>query len=164
MRKEAVDGWSAPNLATVLGPLLRAPVRLWRWPGGLLAEHRFLRLTHLGRFSGRRSQSMLEIVGAGSTPGEVIVSAGFGSAADWYRDVQAHPAIEVALSDRRFRPAHRILDEPEVVAVLAAYEQSHRWITQLLRDQVNWCYDGTDRARRRLARELTLVAFRPTAR
>ncbi len=105
---------------------------------------------------------MLEIVGAGSTPGEVIVSAGFGSAADWYRDVQAHPAIEVALSDRRFRPAHRILDEPEVVAVLAAYEP-HRWITQLLRDLVN-CYDGTDRARRRLARELTLVAFRPTAR
>lgn len=74
---------------------------------------------------------------------------------------QACPAPEVALPDRRFRPVHRILDEPEAVAVLAAYEQTHRWVTQLLRHRLSWRYDGSEHARHRLARELTLVAFRP---
>ncbi len=152
---------SAPRPGSVLGPLLRTPVQLLRWSGGRLADHRFLRLTHLGRFSGRHFQGMLEIVGTTSTPGEVIVSAGTAHAADWYRDVQAHPAIEVALPGHRFRPLHRVLDEPEAVAVLAAYEQLHRWAAPLLGHRLSWRYDGSERARHRLARELTLVAFRP---
>ncbi len=85
-------------------------------------EHRFLRLTHLGRFSGRYHQSMVAIVGTGSTPGEVIVSAGTGPTG--YRNVQAHPGIEVARPDHRFRSAHRMLDGYKAVDVLTAYEHT----------------------------------------
>lgn len=104
---------------------------------------------------------MLEILGTGSMPGEVIVSAGTEHTADWYRDLQAHRGIEVALTDHRFRPLHRGLNEIEAVAVLTAYEQLHRWAAPLLGHRLSWRYDGSEHARHRLARELTLVAFRP---
>ena len=59
--------------------LLRAPGLLYDWHAGWLLGHRFLRLTHLGRRSGRRYRTMLEVVGTGQAPGEVVVVAGLVS-------------------------------------------------------------------------------------
>jgi len=69
--------------------LLRSPALLYDCNVGWLLGHRFLRLTHTGRQSGRRYQTMLEVIGTGPAPGEVIVIAGLGRSADWYRNVQA---------------------------------------------------------------------------
>ncbi len=111
---------------------------------------------------------MLEVIGMGAAAGEVIVVAGFGRAADWYRNVQAKPAVEVAIGRRRFVPVHRVLDESEATATLADYERRNRWATPVVRRMLSWLvgwdYDGSNDARRRLASELPLVAFRPTER
>jgi deazaflavin-dependent oxidoreductase (nitroreductase family) len=117
--------------------LLRAPGLLYDWHAGWLLGHRFLRLTHRGRRSGRRYRTMLEVVGSGPAPGEVVAVAGLGRSADWFRNLQAGRGVEVAIGRRRFRPRHRVLS----------------WL-------VGWRYDGSDGARRRLAGELPLVALR----
>jgi deazaflavin-dependent oxidoreductase (nitroreductase family) len=144
------------------------PALLNDWNAGRLLGHRFLRLTHAGRRSGRRYRTVLEVIGTGSAPDQVIVMAGLGPSADWYRNLQAHPAIEVAIAQQRFQPAHRVLSEREAVAVLADYERRNRWVSPLVRRMLSWLvgwnYDGTDEARRRLAHELPLVAFRPEER
>lgn len=150
-----------------LGPLtrhlLRAPARLYDWHLGWLLGHRFLRLTHVGRRSGHRYQTMLEVIG--STPAlEVIVLAGLGRSADWYRNIQAQPAVEVAVGSRRFVPVHRILGPEEAAAVLGAYERRNRLITPVVRRVLSWLvgwrYDGSLAARERLAHQLPVVAFR----
>ncbi len=147
--------------------LLRAPARLYDWNAGWLLGHRFLRLTHIGRRSGKRYQTVLEVIGTRVPAEEVIVIAGLGPSADWYRNIEAAPAVEVALGGRRFRPAHRTLSEAEAVEVLADYEHRNRWATPVVRRVltwlVGWSYDGSDAARRRLAHELPLIAFRPAA-
>lgn len=103
-------------------------------------------------------------IGTGPEPGEVIVIAGLGRSADWYRNVQAQPAVEVAIARRRFRPVHRFLDYKEAIAVIEQYEQRHRLATPVVRRVltwlVDWDYDGSANARRRLVQELPLVAFR----
>jgi deazaflavin-dependent oxidoreductase (nitroreductase family) len=145
--------------------LLRAPAVLYDWHAGWLLGHRFLRLTHRGRRSGRRYRTMLEVVGTGRVPGEVVVMAGLGPSADWYRNLQAGRGVEVAIGRRRFRPAHRVLDRPEAAAALAGYERRNRLVAPLVRlvlsRLVGWRYDGSDTARWRLAGQLPLVAFRP---
>lgn len=145
--------------------LLRAPARLYDWNAGWLLGRRFLRLTHIGRRSGRPYRTMLEVIGTGSAPGEVIVIAGLGRSADWYRNVQAQPAAEVAIVRHRFRPAHRVLELSEAAQVLADYERHNRWATPVVRRVLSWLvgwgYDGSEDARWRLARELPIVAFRP---
>ena len=145
--------------------VLRAPAQLYAWNAGWLLGQRFLLLTHVGRRTGRLHRTVLEVIGTRPAGGEFLVVAGLGRSANWYRNLQAGPAVEVAVGRRRFRPGHRTLSEGEAIAAFAAYERRNRLVTPVVRVVLSWLvgwrYDGSDYARRRLARELPVVAFRP---
>lgn len=146
--------------------LLRAPARLYDWNAGWLLGRRFLLLTHTGRRTGQRHRTMLEVIGTRPTAGELLVVAGLGRSANWYRNLQAHVAVEVAVGRQRFRPEHRTLSQGEAIAALRDYERRNRLAAPVVRRVLSWLvgwrYDGSDGARRHLARELPVVAFRPT--
>lgn len=145
--------------------LLRAPVHLYRWNCGWLLGRRFLLLTHAGRRTGRRHQTVLEILDHRDDGPEVVVMTGFGRGADWFRNIQAVPAAEVVVGTHRFAAAHRILNAEEAERVFAHYEQRNRWVAPImrmvLRRLLGWRYNGSDGARRRAVAQLPLVAFRP---
>lgn len=145
--------------------LLRLPSALYEHNAGWLLGHRFVCLTHVGRTSGRRYRTVLEVVGLDRASGEVMVIAGLGRRTDWYRNIAAHPPVEVAIGRRRFRPEHRELGEDEAVAVMTEYARRHPLIAPLLPRVltwlVGWRYDGTEQANRRLVRERPIIAFRP---
>ena len=148
--------------------LLRVPTHLYDWHLGWILGHRFLRLTHVGRRSGRHYQTILEVIGENPTGREVIVIAGLGRSAQWYRNLQAHHATEVAIGRERFTPRHRQLSESEATAVLANYERRNRLIAPVIRRVLSWLvgwrYDGTDTARRQLVTELPVIGLRPVDR
>ncbi len=95
----------------------------------------------------------------------MIVIAGLGRSANWYRNLQAHGAIEVAIGRERFTPRHRQLSQSEASTVLADYERRNRLITPIVRRLLSWLvgwrYDGTDTARRQLVTELPVIGLRP---
>ena len=62
--------------AAMVRRLLRAPNMLYDRDLGWLLGERFLRLVHVGRTSGRRYRTVLEVVGAGPRSGEVVVLSG----------------------------------------------------------------------------------------
>ncbi|MDQ2895209.1 MAG: nitroreductase family deazaflavin-dependent oxidoreductase [Actinomycetota bacterium] len=152
----------------ILISLLRAPAHLYDRRAGWLLGRRFLRLTHLGRRSGQRYQTMLEVIGEDPKTREVFVIAGLGSQAQWYRNLLAHDAIEVAISHERFTPTHRQLNTTEAAAVLARYEHRNRLIAPIIRRLLSWLvgwpYDGTQVARQRLVTQLPVIGLRPTSR
>lgn len=103
---------------TVLDPQFEAKLRqyfkrgnpfmlgLWRlglgqwlnaWPeyGG-----RIMVLTHVGRKTGLRRQTPLNYA---LIDGEIYCLAGFGSIADWYRNIMNNPEVEVWLPDGWWR-------------------------------------------------------------
>ncbi|GLY42748.1 hypothetical protein Amsp01_087710 [Amycolatopsis sp. NBRC 101858] len=143
--------------------VFRAPVRLYDRGFGRLLGGRFLCLTHLGRKSGRMYRTVLEVVGQDGE--EFVVVAGLGAGADWYRNIQAHPPVEVVVGRSRFPAEHRVLGEDEAVAAIAGYEHRNRMAGPVVRfalgKLLGWRYDGTDLARRRMARQLPLVGLRP---
>ena len=149
----------------VLRRLLRAPTLIFRAGLGGLFGERFLMLTHVGRRTGRHYRTVLEVVGRLPASGAFVVMAGFGSSADWLRNVQAGGALEVRIGRRRFRPAFRLLPEEEAAEVFAAYECDNRLIAPIVRTVlsrlVGWRYTGSEDDRHRLVRERPLVAFRP---
>ena len=155
------------RLGPVTRRLLRAPARLYDWHAGWLLGPRFVRLTHVGRRSGREHRTILEPIGNDRATGELTVLVGQGPTADWYRNIQRAPAVELATMRRRFRPVHRVLSEDEAVAALAEFERRHRWAAWPIRRALGWLagwrYDGGPEARRRLARQLPVVAFRQSA-
>ncbi|MDQ2759263.1 MAG: nitroreductase family deazaflavin-dependent oxidoreductase [Actinomycetota bacterium] len=152
----------------ILTSLLRAPAHLYDWHAGWILGRRFLRLTHCGRRSGRRYQTMLEVIGQDRRTGEAFVIAGLGPQAQWYRNLLAHEAIEVAIGRDRFTPTHRQLDTTEASTVLAQYEYRNRFAAHIIRRLlgwlVGWPYDGTQDARRRLVTQLPVIGLRPTSR
>jgi deazaflavin-dependent oxidoreductase (nitroreductase family) len=157
-----------PRPGPILAAMLRAPARLYDWNGGWVLGRRFLRLTHVGRRTGREYRTMLEVVGENRDRHEVIVVAGLGRSAQWYRNLLADKATEVAIGRERFAPRYRELDPAEAAAVLAEYEQRNRYIAPVVRRVLSWLvgwhYDGTEVKRLQLASELPMVALRPEDR
>lgn len=144
--------------------LLRSPVYLYRVGLGRLFGHRLLVITHRGRNSGRLYRTPLEVARYDPATQEAIVPSGWGRQADWYRNIQASPAIEVWLGGRRFRPEQRFLSESEAAEVMAHYARRHpRGTRELTRWLLDHRYDNAHEAGEALATKVPLVGFRPAS-
>lgn len=145
--------------------LFRAPVYLYRWRLGWLFGHRLLLLTHIGRRSGLRRQTVLEVVEYHKAGPEVVVANGFGPDCDWVRNIEARPGEEVTVGARHFGASHRFLGEDEAMRVIQGYEHRNRFIAPIVRRGFSWLlgwqYRGGEGDRRRLIRQIPLIAFRP---
>lgn len=105
--------------------LVRAPIWLYRIRAGALLGGRVLMLEHIGRTSGARRYVVLEIVDRPS-PEHIVVASGFGTKAQWYRNILADPHVRVWLGSRRPTAAiAHVLDQPRVDQVLADYRARH---------------------------------------
>ena len=149
----------------MLWHLFRAPVYLYRWGLGWLFGKRCLLLTHIGRRTGRRRQTVLEVVEYRKQGPEVVVVNGFGRDSDWIRNIEANPMEEVTVGSQHFVASHRFLGEEEATKVMRDYEYRNRFITPVVRAGLSWLlgwrYHGNDGDRRRLVRQLPLIAFQP---
>ncbi len=113
--------------------LFRGPVYLYRWHLGWLFGRRLLLLTHTGRRTGLRRQTVLEVVEYRQQGPEVVVANGFGPNCDWVRNIEATPTEEVTVASQHFVAAHRYLGEEEAVRVMQDYEHRNRFIAPVVR-------------------------------
>ena len=137
------------------------PLYLYRWHLGGLVGHSFLMVTHLGRKSGRRRQTGLEVAHYDPATQECIVVAAYGEQADWYRNIQAHPALEVQVGSKRYPPVQRFLTFEETWAFLSAYQRHHPRRLRVLLRFAGFPYDGSEEDLRAVAQLIRCVAFRP---
>jgi len=157
-----LHGSRRPNGA--LRRLFRAPEYLYHWECGWLLGRRFLLLIHVGRRTGLRGHTVLEVLEYRKEGPEAVVISAFGPTADWIRNIETIPNPEVVIGSHRFIAAYRILDEEEAVRVIAGYEQRHWLIAPIIRlvlsRLLGWRYRGSSGDRRRLIAQLPLIAFR----
>ena len=152
------------RLSGTLRWLFRAPVFVYRWRCGWLLGHRFLLLIHVGRRTGRRRDTVLEVVEYRKDGPEAVVVSAFGREADWLRNIEATPNPEVIIGSLHFTAEYRVLGEDEAVRVLAGYQHRNRLIAPIVRlgfsRILGWKFDGSEEHRRRLAAQLPFIAFR----
>jgi deazaflavin-dependent oxidoreductase (nitroreductase family) len=146
--------------------LLHAPNALYDAHAGALLGHRFLRLTHRGRRTGRPHRTVLEVLAWDGKNQEAVVISGLGPRAQWLRNVLAAGAAEIEIGRERWTASVRALGPAEGAAVLADYERRNRIVTPIVRRVLSrlagFRYDGTESARRRLVERLPVVAFIPS--
>jgi deazaflavin-dependent oxidoreductase (nitroreductase family) len=137
------------------------PRYLYHWHLGWLLGHRCLMITHRGRKTGRLRQTVLEVVSYDPSIQECIVMSGYGTQSDWYRNIQAHPAIEVQVGRQRYMPQQRMLSEEETRARLEVYQRDHPLLFRELMHLVGYAYESTPEGLHVLSQILRGVAWRP---
>ena len=120
---DTVTGLGARALRT--RGLVRAPILIYRAGLGFLFGGRLLMMQHRGRTSGAARYVVLEVVDHPAADEYVIVS-GFGTRAQWYRNIEAEPAVRIWVGLRRGVPARATaMSETESAAALDHYIQEH---------------------------------------
>jgi deazaflavin-dependent oxidoreductase (nitroreductase family) len=101
--------------------LLRLPVLLYRLGLGWLLGYRFAQITHRGRRSGRIYRSVVEVVRFDPATHEVVVLAAWRGRTDWYRNLEAAPALEISIGHLRFVPEQRLLIADQTLREVCSY-------------------------------------------
>lgn len=145
----------------VLRVLFRLPVWIYRLRLAWLMGHRFLMITHRGRRTGKVRHTVVEVVRYDKATDEFVVASGYGATSDWYRNLQATPAIQIQVGGRRFAPVLRLLTLAEVYQEYTDYEARHPKATRQIPKLLGIEYDGTETQRRNLATYIPMIAFKP---
>jgi demethylmenaquinone methyltransferase/2-methoxy-6-polyprenyl-1,4-benzoquinol methylase len=162
-RTEASLGGAGRHPHGPLARLARAPAWLYRRQLGWLLGERFLLITHLGRRTGRARHTVVEVVAHARDTNEYMVVAAWGRRSDWFRNIEAHPAVEIAVGRRRFAPTQRILSEDEALAVLRSYRRRHPLAFRGIAWALGWGTSLSEEDLRRFARGAAVVAFKPAS-
>jgi deazaflavin-dependent oxidoreductase (nitroreductase family) len=130
--------------------IARAPIRLYRLGLGGLLGGRFVLLEHRGRRSGLPRQVVLEVVDGDPRSGEVLIASGYGSRAQWFRNIRTHPRVGFRIGERRFTGVAEPLEPAESGRRLAAYALRRPRSAALLMRTIGHDVDGTPDAYERL--------------
>ncbi len=105
---------------------VRLPIWLYRLRLGWLLGGRFLLLSHTGRKTSLPRRTVLEVVHHDTDSATYFVAAAWGAKAQWLRNIQARPRIEVTVGRRRFGAIARVVSPEEAERVLETYARQHR--------------------------------------
>ncbi len=138
----------------------RWPILVYRLHLGWLMGHNFMLVSHRGRRSGKVRQTGVMVLRYDARTREAIVAAGSRSA-DWYRNIQAAPAVEIAIGSERYRPAQRLLETGEIAAALA-WSRLHHPVSAWVQSKFfGWPWGSTEETLHGIAQSLGGVAFSP---
>jgi deazaflavin-dependent oxidoreductase (nitroreductase family) len=141
-------------------PLMKLPLILYRLRLGWLVGHWFMRLTHVGRKSGKLRHTVLAVLRYDSQAREVMVVSAW-SASDWYYNIRATPALAVETGREFFAPEQHNLSAEEVAALLDEFRTRHPIVGRILCRIPGWKFPASRPEILELARSLRGVAFRP---
>jgi deazaflavin-dependent oxidoreductase (nitroreductase family) len=144
--------------------IAKGPVLLYRMRMGWLLGHRALMLTHRGRKSGLVRRTVVGVFRYNKATEESIVVGSYGEKSDWYRNIQASPALRIDTGSSHYTPEQHLLTPDEAYEVFARYGHRHPfWVRTLVR-LAGAPQDDLSAAYRVLGEAVPVVAFRPRGR
>ncbi len=146
----------------VLRFLFRLPILLYRAHMGWLLGGRFLMLTHIGRRSGQLRQVMLEVVMHEPDSKAYFVAAGWRGKADWFRNIQTNPAVQVVVGTRTFKAIASVVQPNEAADRFYVYARRFPLaFRELSRIMMGKMVQSTREDCLRLAQSVPLVKLMP---
>jgi deazaflavin-dependent oxidoreductase (nitroreductase family) len=144
--------------------LFRLPAYVYRVGLGWLFGRRIILLKHVGRVSGMRRQTILEVAEHDVADGSFVVASGWGPSADWYRNVVHTPDVSIQVGGRTIPVSAVPLTEDEGAEIFARYASRHRRTAKIILPRVlGLSVDGSDADFRGVGRRMPFVRFVPRA-
>jgi deazaflavin-dependent oxidoreductase (nitroreductase family) len=141
--------------------VFRLPLLMYRRGWGWLLGDTFLLLVHAGRTTGKRYSTVAMVLRYDARTREAVICSAWGQDADWIRNIQARPALQVQIGRDSFTPQQRFLSEDEGLAVLAGFRRRHRQRSRLIASVLGWGDLGSDAAARDFVSTRPFVSLRP---
>jgi deazaflavin-dependent oxidoreductase (nitroreductase family) len=142
---------------------MRLPRPLYHHRLGRLLGHTFLLITHEGRRSGIRHETVAMALTYDPQTHEAVVCSAWGQNTQWVRNLRAHPALQIQVGSETYVPEQRFLSEDEAVAVGIEFRNRHPWRLRLLATTLGWGDLSTNAAVREFVRSRPFVVFRPAS-
>jgi deazaflavin-dependent oxidoreductase (nitroreductase family) len=141
--------------------LMRTPRPLYHRRWGRLLGHTFLLITHQGRKSGKRRETVAMALRYDPETCEAVVFSAWGPNTQWIQNLRAHPALEIQIGGERYVPEQHFLSEDEAVAVGMGFRRRHPLRLRLFATILGWGDLGSEAAMHEFVRRRPFVAFRP---
>jgi deazaflavin-dependent oxidoreductase (nitroreductase family) len=141
---------------------VKLPLGLYRAHLGWLLGERFLRLTHIGRKSGKPHETVIEVVDHDRATDSYIVTSGWGEKSDWYQNILKTPQVAIDVGRRHLNVTAEHLTREAAEQWLFNYAQAHPRTFQSLAKFMTGEQLGTTREDcRRVAETVPVIALRP---
>jgi deazaflavin-dependent oxidoreductase (nitroreductase family) len=140
---------------------LQSPKWLYHAKLGFVFGQRFLLLEHTGRKSGNVYHTPLEVAYHNPETDEYVVTSGDGVRADWYRNIQANPAVAIWIRSSRYPTAQRFLPTEEAVEVMKTYEREHPKTAARLEEIMGVSHDETQESWLAMMEQIPMIGFTP---
>lgn len=111
--------------AGFLRMLVRFPILLYRLKLGWLLGKRFVLLNHIGRKSGLKRQTVVEVIDFDKEAGTYYIASGWGYTSNWYQNLLAKPSITIQVGLKKLKVVARTLSAADSVKVLLKYQAMH---------------------------------------
>lgn len=157
-KETTCPGNARPNVFML--PILKLPRLLYRAGFGRLFGHRFMLLTHIGRYSGKVRQTVLAVLRFDPKTNEIMAISAW-SESDWYKNILVSPALQVEIGLTRFVPMQRSLLSEEIATLFEDYRRMHPLFSRIVCQIPGWKWDSSHDEWLELAHTLQGVAFRP---
>lgn len=151
---------SSQNPPALIKPFFKMPLFFYHLGLGRIFGKRFMVLTHKGRRSGKVYQSVLAVLKYDQKTREIYAVSPWASS-NWYRNIQAMPALKVETGGVSYAPAQRSLNAEEIAGLLVTYRNEHPIFSRIIGRIPGWKIDSTYEEFLELAQTLRGVAFRP---
>ncbi|HEV7211912.1 MAG TPA: nitroreductase family deazaflavin-dependent oxidoreductase [Blastococcus sp.] len=140
--------------------LFRLPLKAYQHNAGPAVGRTFLAFTHVGRATGRPHRTVAMVLRYATAAREAVIVSAWGPQTDWYRNLQAHPAVQVQLGGQTFPPRQRFLTEEEAIEVAGRFRREHPHRLRFF-SVLGWGDLTDDERLRQFVRTHPFVAFRP---
>ncbi len=141
---------------------MRMPRPLYHRGWGRLLGHTFLLITHQGRKTGKRRETVAMALTYDPDTREAIVCSAWGPNTEWMRNLRAHPALQIQIGRERYVPEQHFVSEDEAATVALEFRRRHPHRLRLFATILGWGDLSSDEAVRELVRNRPFVSFRPT--
>ncbi len=158
-RQQGIGG-STARAPVIMVPIFKSPIFLYRLGLGWLFGHRFMMLTHAGRRSKKVYRTILAVLQYDAQTKEIMAISAW-TRSDWYKNIQALPALQVETGFTRYVPDFRILPPEEIAALFKQYRDKHPLFCRIVCKIPGWKWNSNYEEFLELARSIRGIAFRP---
>jgi deazaflavin-dependent oxidoreductase (nitroreductase family) len=141
-------------------PLFMHKIGLGGWERFIGAQ--WMLLTTTGRKSGKRRQTLVDVMDYDKATDTYYIEAAYGSHADWFKNIQVTPRFEAQVGKRKFIAQAEILNEGNTGEMLVQFFRRKPAYTRSVMAMVGMKFKDEEELRP-LGKNLTLLAVKPVS-